>query len=285
MVGMTDPALTPQPTVVQGGHIPELADLANNCFQEHGYPPSARVAASAALPSVGAWSPGLRWRRVFPGEARELAALRRWLAVLLPECPARDDVMCVATELGSNALRHTASGRGGQFAVEIAWHASVAHVAVFDGGAPSGPRAVDDPLQEYGRGLLLVRELSLRYGVCGDQRGRLVWADVPCADPDAPALDRSKEVFDDSHRILGKRLGVMSAWLGRPILPQDMADRAGMVTAPFTARWPGHDSEEKDRMTQRTPGRPANESCGSGGQSAQRPPPRAVPSWGQGRDA
>jgi hypothetical protein len=34
--------------------------------------------------------------------------LRRWLESVLPDRPARDDVACVATELGSNAIRHTA---------------------------------------------------------------------------------------------------------------------------------------------------------------------------------
>jgi hypothetical protein len=37
---------------------------------------------------------------------------------------------------------------------------------------------IDDPAAEHGRGLLLVRGLSIRTGVTGDQRGRLIWADV-----------------------------------------------------------------------------------------------------------
>jgi len=122
---------------------------------------------------------GLRWRRVFPGHERELFALRRWLESLLPECPTRDDVACVATELGTNAVRHTASGRGGWFGVEITWHRQAVRVAVADGGAPGGPRVIDDPAADHGRGLLVVRGLSARTGVRGDHRGRLVWADVP----------------------------------------------------------------------------------------------------------
>jgi hypothetical protein len=61
--------------------------------------------------------------RVFPGHERELSRLRSWLSSLLPDCPERDEVLSVATELGSNALEHTASGDpGGSFAVEVAWH-------------------------------------------------------------------------------------------------------------------------------------------------------------------
>jgi anti-sigma regulatory factor (Ser/Thr protein kinase) len=121
----------------------------------------------------------LRWRRVFPCDEQQLAVLRRWLESLLPECPARDDVTYVATELGTNAVQHTASGRDGWFAVEITWHRAMVRVAVADGGAPAGPRVIDDPDGEHGRGLLVVAGLSARTGVCGDDRGHLVWADIP----------------------------------------------------------------------------------------------------------
>ena len=55
---------------------------------------------------------------------------------------------------------------------------SAVRVAVADGGAPTGPRLIEDPQGEHGRGLLIVRSLSCRLGVCGDERGRLVWAEV-----------------------------------------------------------------------------------------------------------
>jgi serine/threonine-protein kinase RsbW len=122
--------------------------------------------------------PGTRWRRVFPGEERQLGLLRRWLASLLPDSPAQDDLAIAATELGTNAIRHTASGQGGRFVVEITWHGPVVRVAVADNGGPTEPRVIEDPAADHGRGLLLVRGLSLRTGVCGDHRGRLVWADL-----------------------------------------------------------------------------------------------------------
>jgi Histidine kinase-like ATPase domain len=136
-----------------------------------------QVAGSAA--ASGPPQPRWQWQRVFPGEERQLAALRRWLEWLLPDCPQRDDVACVATELGTNAIRHTSTGRGGWFAVEITCHQSAVRVAVTDGGAPGEPRMIDDPTGEHGRGLLVVQGLSVRNGLCGDHRGRLVWADVP----------------------------------------------------------------------------------------------------------
>lgn len=105
--------------------------------------------------------------------------LRRWLSSLLPECPERDDLLSIATELGSNALQHGGSGQpGGWFAVEVTWRCDVVQVAVADCGGQAEPRVIDDPEAERGRGLLLVQGLSARTGWTGDQSGRVVWAQV-----------------------------------------------------------------------------------------------------------
>ena len=124
-------------------------------------------------------NPPARWWRIFPGEPAQLRLLRRWIATFLPEGPARDDVASVATELASNAVRHTASGKDGHFAVEICCRAEVIRVAVADSGAPTGPRLVVSSDSEDGRGLLLVQALAIRTGVAGDNRSRLVWAELP----------------------------------------------------------------------------------------------------------
>jgi hypothetical protein len=60
-----------------------------------------------------------RWRRVFPGRDDQVREVRRWLAGLLPGAPERDDAIVVAVELVTNAIRHTASGRGGLVMVEV----------------------------------------------------------------------------------------------------------------------------------------------------------------------
>jgi anti-sigma regulatory factor (Ser/Thr protein kinase) len=120
---------------------------------------------------------------VLPGEERQLRTLRRWLASLLPECAARDDVIAVATELSSNAIKHTASGQGGCFGVEVTWHESVIRVTVADRGAAQGPQVIQVPMAEHGRGLLVVSGLAARSGVCGDAGGRQVWADIPWDGP------------------------------------------------------------------------------------------------------
>lgn len=141
--------------------------------------------ATSGAPDQGTDAPPLaagsavRWRRVFPGDQPQLAVLRRWLTSLLPDCLARSDVVCVATELGTNAVQHTATGRGGWFAVEITCYGTVMRVAVADCGGPAEPQVIQRADGEHGRGLALVQGLALQTGYSGDHHGRLVWADLP----------------------------------------------------------------------------------------------------------
>ena len=84
-----------------------------------------------------------RWRRVFPGQEAELRQVRYWLGELLPDCPARGDVVTVTIELAANAIRHSASGLGGFFAVELSWlaHPATVRVAVADAGGLRSPQS------------------------------------------------------------------------------------------------------------------------------------------------
>jgi anti-sigma regulatory factor (Ser/Thr protein kinase) len=119
-----------------------------------------------------------RWCRLFRGQESELRPLRRWLTSLLPDRAARDDLISVAVELGTNAIQHTSSGQGGSFTVEVTHRDAMTRIDVTDGGAPSGPQITDDPMSDCGRGLIIVRALSESCGVRGDARGRTVWAEV-----------------------------------------------------------------------------------------------------------
>jgi len=161
----------------------------------------------------------LRWRRKFAGEERQLAELRRWLEALLPPCQERDDVAIVATELGTNAVRHTASGQGGSFTVELTRHRQMVRVAVADGGAPGEPRVIDDPAGDHGRGLLVVQGLSVRTGICGDHRGRLVWADIQWDGTGtaelAAAQNWHEAVVRDGQDLLASRFDGTPTWFGR----------------------------------------------------------------------
>jgi anti-sigma regulatory factor (Ser/Thr protein kinase) len=136
------------------------------------------VLAAAPPVACGAAAAGVRELRVFPGDARQLGVLRKWIAGLLPAGPVRDDVAIVATELGSNAIRHSASGCGGTFEVELAFTATAIRVAVADGGGPGRPRVIAEADGEYGRGLLLVAGLAECLGADGGPGGRVVWAQI-----------------------------------------------------------------------------------------------------------
>ncbi len=121
---------------------------------------------------------GTRMRQVFVGQASQLRLMRRWFESLLAPGSVRDDVLSVATELASNAIRHTASGEGGCFAVELTCAQAVIRVAVTDDGGPAEPTVLNDPGGQTGRGLLLVRGLSEQMGVFGNAQGRTVWAEI-----------------------------------------------------------------------------------------------------------
>src|SRR5262245_25799678 len=100
----------------------------------------------------------LRWNRAFPGRPDQAAAVRRFVAVLLPDCPFLDDVLLVADELIVNTIRHTRSGLpGGEFAVEVRRGTDDLHVAVTDQGGVTDPATGNaDGLAECGRGLRTV---------------------------------------------------------------------------------------------------------------------------------
>ena len=171
---------------------------------------------------VTASAPELKWRKLFPGEEQQISTLRRWLTGLLPECPSRDDVVTVAVELATNTLKFTASGQGGSFAVEITWYGTIVRVGVADDGAPDGPHLIEDPLSEHGRGLMIVRALSSRVGICGDHRGRLVWADVAWtadgAVPPQPVADNYEAAIRDGQAALTERFSGVLTWFGRSTL-------------------------------------------------------------------
>lgn len=117
--------------------------------------------------------------RIFPGEERQLYVMRRWLEELFPDLSVLGDVACIATELGANAVRHTASGRpGGSFATVITRRLGVITIAIADQGGPWEPLVINDPDRENGRGLLIVRGLAAQVGVRGDYLGRVIWAEV-----------------------------------------------------------------------------------------------------------
>jgi hypothetical protein len=131
--------------------------------------------------------------------------------------------------------------------MELTWQLRpvTVRVAVADGGAGTtpeltpgtdplgpGPLGLDSPgigplsadqlgsaqLSEHGRGLRVVRALAARTGVCGDHRGRLVWAEIQwsgegTAEPEFP--DGYESSLRDIQGVLTARYPEADIWFGR----------------------------------------------------------------------
>jgi serine/threonine-protein kinase RsbW len=113
--------------------------------------------------------------RTYPGVTARIASVRSGLRDLLAHCPAADDVVLCASELATNAVRHSRSGlRGGTFTVRVTVsHGASVRVDVKDDGGPWTP-ALADPDRHHG--LDIVGALATELAIAGDDRGRTVSA-------------------------------------------------------------------------------------------------------------
>ncbi|MGH3242472.1 MAG: ATP-binding protein [Spirillospora sp.] len=98
--------------------------------------------------------------------------------------PSLADVQTCVNEAFTNAIEHTASGRGGRVTVmfSVVGDDVVAEV-VDDGAAGDRPVMRDDPLDEDGRGLRMIDALSLAWGVREDGERSTVWMRFPGPPP------------------------------------------------------------------------------------------------------
>ncbi|MGW3361496.1 ATP-binding protein [Streptosporangium canum] len=122
--------------------------------------------------------------------ARARSEVRRWLG---GDHPMIDDIVLVTSELVTNAIRHSNSRTRDLIGLAVTAMEEIVYVEVSDPGSTfSGPHVREEPDVEDGRGLLIVREISLEWGTrehgCG--LGRTVWCAIRAAplpdDPSAP---------------------------------------------------------------------------------------------------
>lgn len=117
----------------------------------------------------------------FPGLAAIVPSVRRFVRGVLADLPRADDMELIASELVSNAIRHTPAGDpGGEFTVTVRAGPDWARIEVSDTGSgewhpdpDSGSR--DD---EYGRGLAIIAALADKFGHTVDASSQTVWAEV-----------------------------------------------------------------------------------------------------------
>lgn len=127
-----------------------------------------------------------RW----PGYPESVTAARHWLEEQLAGVPSEASYLAltIATELVTNAIRHTRSGERadgviGEFEVTVQAFPTCVIVAVADQGADTEPTAATlDPeevhLGESGRGLAIVALLARRWGHRPYGDGRQTWATI-----------------------------------------------------------------------------------------------------------
>jgi serine/threonine-protein kinase RsbW len=123
-----------------------------------------------------------------PGDAAAVGQARRFVASVVGDgFPALDEVLLLVSEVAANAVKHTASGNGGAFAVAVSVNGGTVRVEVGDQGGASEPRLAheDGPASGLtgGRGLRIVDALATKWGHAGDELGRLVWFEIEVSWP------------------------------------------------------------------------------------------------------
>lgn len=106
---------------------------------------------------------------------------------------ALDDVLLLLSELATNAVAHSDSGRtaDGQVVVYVARTSTMVHVEVTDDGSAANAPAVRVPEtdDDGGRGLWLVHLLAAAWGSRRDGTSRSVWFRIAAIEAQA---DRTK---------------------------------------------------------------------------------------------
>jgi serine/threonine-protein kinase RsbW len=140
----------------------------------------------SAQPAVAPSATAATSRR-FAGTPQEVGEARRWVQQLvygLAGTDAADQARVLTSELVTNAVVHSASGRpGGTVTVVVIRYAAGIAVHVHDLGGPAVPRMRrSGEMAEGGRGLMIVAQVAAEWGTCPvsrcpcpDAGGRCVW--------------------------------------------------------------------------------------------------------------
>jgi anti-sigma regulatory factor (Ser/Thr protein kinase) len=120
------------------------------------------------------------------GHAGSVQIARAYVRTVLYEAGRRrdlDDIETLVSEIFTNAIRHSESGRrpGGVVKVRVYDGGKTVRVEVTDEGPPISVPAIPEqigPFCENGRGLWMVRELSSSWGWEQQDHGNTVWFEV-----------------------------------------------------------------------------------------------------------
>lgn len=150
------------------------AAQASDVSSDLAFRPDAAVRAG----SHGGSPPRASTRRLaIPARPEQVRQARTFVADALgPLHPSLDNAVLLTSELVTNALVHSDSGRqGGTIAILVADSAAGVRVEVTDAGSPRLPVVRGDLYAPDGRGLLLVQKLADRWGYVRDDASTTVW--------------------------------------------------------------------------------------------------------------
>jgi anti-sigma regulatory factor (Ser/Thr protein kinase) len=118
------------------------------------------------------------WELLCPGLPDEIARARRWTRDILTGCPCADDAALIVSELGTNAVTHTASP---DFRVTIRRTAQALTLAVTDRGTSTTSPHITRPEADtpHGRGLAIVTLLATDLDITRNPHGHTVTAHLP----------------------------------------------------------------------------------------------------------
>jgi anti-sigma regulatory factor (Ser/Thr protein kinase) len=129
------------------------------------------------------------WRIGLPHSTAAVPIARALVRAVLEDCEDHRAADCdtaelLTAELVANAVEHTAGGAPIELVVALL--PAGCQVEVHDGDpappgglSPVAPMPRPDPLQEHGRGLLLIRALSSACGHRPTARGKAIWFTLP----------------------------------------------------------------------------------------------------------
>jgi anti-sigma regulatory factor (Ser/Thr protein kinase) len=142
--------------------------------------PFPQTTAAPAESASNGRDASLDWRISIPGVPAIVALARQLVRAALEDCPRRDDIELVTSELMTNAIRHTPSGEAGSLVtLRIRARAGRARIEVGDSGnaswAEPAPAAAD---AECGRGLGIIQMLADRAGHEPAAGGQVSWAEM-----------------------------------------------------------------------------------------------------------
>ena len=142
-----------------------------------------RPAGTGHRPTAATWAgPPGSYERVFPGRPDQIRQARVFVTGTLHGHPVTENAVLAVSELASNSVAHSASGRpGGEFTVHLdVLTGDTIWLEVADDGGPWRLARCDDHVH----GLQIVRMLASDAGVTGGpDEGWVAWArfDWPAA--------------------------------------------------------------------------------------------------------